>query len=322
MLDTGLQNYIGLTIVGETYSKKLRNRIYLDLLEVLTMNNSQNRDVRVKIAQETLKIIESGLYTNYQGAAVDIKEDLKIAINSTVLYKPDTFANIENEYERIRNEKEAKKPNIDITDETTISAARRLVVDEGFDEVVCLNFASAKNPGGGFLSGSQAQEESLARSSGLYPCISQMKEMYDYNRGIKTCLYSDYMIYSPKVPVFRGDNNKLLNEAFLVSFITAPAVNAGVVREREKENIEQIHSVMIDRIKKILLVAAINNNRAIVLGAYGCGVFRNKTEDVAEYFRKVLHEDGYKLFFDKIVFAIYDNSADKAKITVFERALF
>jgi len=285
------------------------------------MNNSQNRDVRVKIAQETLKILESGFYTNYQGVKVDINEDLEIAINNTVLYKPDNFANIEDEYGKIRNGKEAKKPNIEITDETTISAAKRLVVDEGFDEAVCLNFASAKNPGGGFLSGSQAQEESIARSSGLYPSISQMNEMYDYNRGIKTCLYSDYMIYSPKVPVFRDDNNKLLNKAFLVSFITAPAVNAGVVREREEESIEKIHSVMIDRIKKILLVAALNNNRAIVLGAYGCGVFKNKTEDVAQYFRKVLYEDGYEYFFDKIVFAIYDKSADKAKIRVFEQAL-
>lgn len=78
---------------------------------------------------------------------------------------------------------------------------------------------------------------------------------------------------------------------------------------------------MINRIKKILLIAALNNNKAIVLGAYGCGVFRNKAEDVAEYFRKVLNEEGYKLLFDKIVFAIYDNSADKAKIRVFEQAL-
>lgn len=166
------------------------------------MNNSQNRDVSAKVALETLKILESGFYTNHKGATVVIKEDLRNAINNTVLYKPDTFANIENEYEKIRNEKEPKMSNVEITDETTISAAKRLVADEGFDEVVCLNFASAKNPGGGFLNGSQAQEESLARSSGLYPCISQMKEMYDYNWGIKTCLYSDYMIYSPKVPVF------------------------------------------------------------------------------------------------------------------------
>ncbi len=285
------------------------------------MSNSHNRDSRAKVALETLKILELGLYTNLQGTTVDIKEELENAINNTVLYKPNMFENIENEYKKIRTEKEPKKPNIEITGETTISAARRLIVNEGVNDAVCLNFASAKNPGGGFLSGSQAQEESLARSSGLYPCISQMKEMYDYNRKIKTCLYSDYMTYSPKVPVFRDDNNKLLDEAFLVSFITAPAVNAGVVRQREKGNIDKIYSVMINRIKKILIVAALNSNRTIVLGAYGCGVFRNKTEDVAEYFRKVLHEDGYKLLFDRIVFVVYDNSAEKTKIRAFEQAL-
>jgi uncharacterized protein (TIGR02452 family) len=285
------------------------------------MNNSQNRDSRAKVALETLKILESGFYTNGKKMIVDIKEDLKIATGDTILYRPDAFANVENEYKKISNKKERGNSIIEITDETTISAARRLVVSEGYYKAVCLNFASAKNPGGGFLSGSQAQEESLARSSGLYSSIFQMEEMYNYNRGIKTCLYSDYMIYSPKVPVFRDDYNRLLDEAFRISFITAPAVNAGVIREREKENIEKMHSIMIDRIKKILLIAALHNNRAIVLGAYGCGVFRNKTEDVAGYFKKVLHDDGYKLLFDKIVFAIYDNSVDKSKVREFERAL-
>ncbi len=37
------------------------------------MNNSQNRDVRAKVALETLKILESGFYTNHQGETVDTK---------------------------------------------------------------------------------------------------------------------------------------------------------------------------------------------------------------------------------------------------------
>ncbi len=285
------------------------------------MNNLQNREARTKVALETLKILELGLYTNMNGETVDIKKDIETAITNTILYKPHDFLKIDNAYNKIRSEREAKKPTIEITDETTISAARRLIIDEGINETVCLNFASAKHPGGGFLSGSQAQEESLARSSALYPCISQMKEMYDYNHKIKTCLYSDYMIYSPIVPFFRNDDNKLLDHAFCISVITAPAVNAGIVREREKENIENIHSVMINRIKRILLIAALHNNSALILGAYGCGVFKNKTEDVAQYFKKVLYEDDYKSLFDKIVFAIYDTSKDKEKVRVFKSAL-
>ncbi len=55
------------------------------------MNNSQNREVRIKIAQETLKILETGWYTNYQWANVDIKDAFKIAINNTVLFEPCCF---------------------------------------------------------------------------------------------------------------------------------------------------------------------------------------------------------------------------------------
>lgn len=283
------------------------------------MKGTRNRQGRAKIALHTLEILEAGSYENELWARIDISDALNNAVKNSLLYKPENFQGIEKDINKLVNEKKGNSPKIEVTDETTMSAAARLVFCEGIKDTVCLNFASAKNPGGGFLNGSQAQEESLARSSGLYPCISQMNEMYEYNRSRKTCLYSDHMIYSPKVPVFRDDNDRLLKEPYLVSFITSPAVNAGVVRAREMDNKERIDEVMIERIKKILSVAALNNNKAIVLGAYGCGVFRNRTEDIAEYFKKVLYDDGYKFLFDKIVFAVYDKSPNKDKVKIFEK---
>ena len=116
-----------------------------------------------------------------------------------------------------------------MTGETTLAAAERLAEFRP----LCLNFASAKNPGGGLLSGSQTQEESLARSSGLYATLLPMTELYAYNRHLGTSLYSDYMIYSPDVPVFRSDSGLLLEVPYLASFITAPAVNAGAVEKNE-----------------------------------------------------------------------------------------
>ena len=82
---------------------------------------------------------------------------------------------------------------------TTLELARTLV--EQYSALACLNFASAKNPGGGFLSGSQAQEESLARASGLYATLQTQPEYYDYHRQGSSSLYSDHMIFSPGVPV-------------------------------------------------------------------------------------------------------------------------
>ncbi|MNC15183.1 hypothetical protein D3C75_629880 [compost metagenome] len=281
--------------------------------------NINNREVRSKIAQETLRIIEDGAYLNPNGARVEVKREVEAAVRDSKLYTPSALQEIKRMVTAYR--KRSALPKIEVTDESTLAAAQRLVQVEGIAETVCLNFASAKNPGGGFLGGSQAQEESLARSSALYPCISQKEEMYRYNRNLKTCLYSDHMIYSPRVLVFREDRGGLLDTPYVVSMITAPAVNAGVVREREQENVKLIAPVMLERIRFILSVAAHHGEKAIVLGAFGCGVFRNNPSEVAGRFKQVLVDEGYGSLFDRIVFTILDKSAEQKTLKVFQREL-
>ncbi|MGE5703123.1 MAG: TIGR02452 family protein [Clostridia bacterium] len=198
---------------------------------------------------------------------MEIKSMQEAAVRKSVLYRP---ADTDEVLEQIKliPRQATNFPFIEITSETTLAAAKWLVVDRQVAQTLCLNFASAKNPGGGFQNGSQAQEESLERASGLYPCIAQMEEMYQYNRSRNTCLYSDYMIYSPKVPLFRDDHDRLLEDPYLVSFVTSPAVNAGVVRERESEKIRLIDRVKCDRIAKIISIAAAYQYRALTIG-YG-----------------------------------------------------
>ncbi|RAV02660.1 TIGR02452 family protein [Paenibacillus sp. YN15] len=280
--------------------------------------NINNREVRSQIARETLSIMEDGAYLNREGIRVDVRAQVEAAVRDSKLYTPEMLPEIRLGVDaRVGG---AVSPKIEVTDESTLAAVQRLVQVEGVPGTVCLNFASAKNPGGGFLGGSQAQEESLARSSALYPCISQMEEMYRYNRNLKTCLYSDHMIYSPRVPVFREDRGGLLETPYAVSMITAPAVNAGVVREREPEHVAMIAPVMLERIRFILSVAAHHGEKAVVLGALGCGVFRNNPSEVAGWFRQVLVDEGYGTRFEHIVFAILDKSAGQRTLQVFERA--
>ncbi|MBY0206287.1 MULTISPECIES: TIGR02452 family protein [Paenibacillus] len=275
-----------------------------------------SRSGRSRIAHQTLEILEEGVYVNGYDRAVHIKKDMEQAIQNSVLYRPSELSQLG---EKLR--KGGNPARMEVTGETTLAAAARLTLEEGRTDVVCLNFASAKNPGGGFLGGSQAQEESLARATGLYPCIAQMTEMYEYNRKQRTCLYSDHMIYSPDVPVIRDDYDRLLDQYYTTAFITAPAVNAGVVKERKEATDAEIKSVMKQRIRYILEVAAVQGHRTIVLGAFGCGVFRNEPAQVASYFAEVLDEEGNRDYFDHIVFAIYDRSAGQRTLETFKRLL-
>ncbi|MEC0123552.1 TIGR02452 family protein [Paenibacillus pabuli] len=285
-------------------------------------NSTNPRSKRSRIAHQTLAILEEGEYVNGYDRRVQIGTELQRAIRDSVLYRPTELIALREkrskEMVQLQPSAEASAVRIEVTGETTLAAASRLSVDEGREDVVCLNFASAKNPGGGFLGGSQAQEESLARATGLYPCIAQMNEMYDYNRKQRSCLYSDYMIYSPAVPVIRDDEDRLLDKYYLTSFITAPAVNAGVVRERGDADDQQIESVMKGRIRYILDVAALHGHRTIVLGAYGCGVFRNDPANVAKYFHDVLVDENFRHSFERIVFAVLDRTAGQKTLKAFE----
>ncbi|WP_257985718.1 TIGR02452 family protein [Bacillus sp. M6-12] len=262
-----------------------------------------------------MEIIKRGEYS-IKGKTVSILKELNDSIYGSALYKPEELDELLNQ--EFQNQIESTV--IEVTGETTLEASKRLL-DEGYIQVSALNFASAKNPGGGFLTGSRAQEESIARSSGLYPAIAQMKEMYDYNRGRKTGMYSDYMIFSPKVPVFRHDKGYLLEKPYLLSVITSPAVNAGIVREREKEKVKNINEVMLVRIKKILAIAKAQKQEALVLGAFGCGVFGNNPVAVAKLFKEALEDASFKNQFKKIVFAVYEGTPQKPMLSTFKQSL-
>jgi hypothetical protein len=98
-----------------------------------------------------------------------------------------------------------------------------------------LNFASATRPGGGFISGARAQEESIARSSNIYSSLMTPPAQRFYathKTGTKTKYYTHAMIYTRGVQIFRSDAGEWVPPT-TVDVLTSAAVNAGVVRTRE-----------------------------------------------------------------------------------------
>ncbi len=280
-----------------------------------------NRSDRIKIARETLEICARGFYTNCEGNKVGIQPFLDYARSHTFHYRPVTFDQVFTQRDATLQARATKTPPvIEVTNETTLGAARRMVEQEHRQNVACLNFASAKNPGGGFRTGAQAQEESIARASGLYVCIKSMQEMYTANRKTKSALYTDHMLYSDRVPVFRDDADELLDSSYFVSIITAPAVNAGAIKHRGGPVGEKIAAVMQGRIEKILSIATIHNQQVLILGAWGCGVFKNSPEAVASYFKHYLLDIAtFRGAFQKVVFAIYDRSPEHTTLAAFKK---
>lgn len=277
-----------------------------------------NRDTRAAIAQQTLNIIADRIYRLPSGESVDIGRSLGQAMQATRLYRPEDFpATIEKVTGSAQNDM-----TVEVTGETTLEAAARIAEECIAPDPLCLNFASAKNPGGGFLSGSQAQEESLARSSGLYACLMEQQEMYEYNRKLGSTLYSDHMIYSPNVPVFRSDDGDLLAKPYTVSILTAPAVNAGAVASNEPEKVDRIEPVMEKRLERLLWVAAQHGHKVLVLGAWGCGVFRNDPSMIAGLFRKALGPGGaFAGRFERVIYAVYDRAPGEPVLSAFRRTL-
>lgn len=259
------------------------------------------KTTRIGTAKDTLQIIENGSYRNNLGETVSIKDETDFAVKNSKIFRTEDFL------ESFKLTEFETKTKFEVTSETTLEAAKRSCQEDENTNPFVLNFASAKNPGGGFLGGAQAQEESLARSSSLYPCLSANFEMYEYNRRGSSCLYSDWMIYSPKVPVFRNDDGSLIRKPYLVSFLTSPAVNAGVVREKEPENAALIEETNRERARKFLWLANRENHKTLVLGAWGCGVFRNDPQEIAGMFKDLLDGE-FANCFERIVFAVYDKT--------------
>ncbi|MBD2085958.1 TIGR02452 family protein [Trichocoleus sp. ST-U3] len=264
---------------------------------------------RIAIAQDTLEILEAGYYYSPEGKQVDIGQGLVSCLAQTKYYEPDTLSTIKQNV--LSSSPQFSNIEFEVRNETTLMGAERITQSQNFQKIAVLNFASAKNPGGGFLKGAQAQEESLARSSALYKSLLKCPEYYDFHRSQRSLLYSDRIIYSPDCPIFRKDDGTLLEKPFLVDFITSPAPNAGAIWRNQPKDAEKIPEVLYSRGAKLLSLAVYYGCDALVLGAWGCGVFKNEPSMVAQMFADFLLPNGqFWGRFRSVLFSVLDSSKE------------
>jgi uncharacterized protein (TIGR02452 family) len=255
-------------------------------------------------ADQNLDIFARGSYVAPSGALVELRDAIDRAADGTHLYTP---AALEALAAARPKANATASSRIEVERATTAASLRRLVEIEGETSVVGLNFASAKSVGGGFLGGAKAQEEDLCRNSALYPCLLRAPDYYAANRASGSMIYTDHIIYSPDVPFFRDDAYMLQTKPFLASMITAPAPNRGAAIDRGDYREDELIAALHRRARFVLEVAADRGHRALVLGAWGCGVFRNDPVEVARAFEEALR--AMPGAFDRVVLAIHERGA-------------
>ena len=272
-----------------------------------------------RIADETLRILRDGYYP-FKGTDRDLTEYAAYSKRKTKYYPPSSpiggWA--------------ASQPNlppdsspahVSVLHVSTLDAARLLENVFKNDpsqqgKIGVLNFASATKPGGGFRNGAEAQEESIARSSTLYPCLMTEEAAKFYKLHSREsaenhpAYYSHAIVYSPKVTVFRDDDG-LFTYPFQVDVLTCAAVNAGELRKTISVPVLSglevgIEKEMTERMGRILFVFEQERVRNIILGTFGTGVFRNNVAIVARIWAHLLivPDARFKDSFDRIIFAI------------------
>lgn len=258
----------------------------------------RQKEYLISVFEETLEDIKSGEYDN-GNSVIEISE-MDYLLNNSKMY---TELN-RNNYHRhsIKFDTKIFVENID-----TFLMAKKLG-----SSCVVLNMASSKNPGGGVERGSRAQEEDLCRRSdlvySLYSFSLDKSNIFGYKDNNYSYPIPTYGgIYSPRVCVFRDTNYSYLKTPFITNVISV----AGVVRPEINKNgkmKDKYISITKGKIRTILRIASDNGHTKLVLGALGCGAFKNPPRHVAELFYEVFREKEFDGLFEEIHFAILEDS--------------
>jgi len=216
-----------------------------------------------------------------------LKESIQDSIKKEyIVYQKDNF-----EVNYIKNE----NMKIIISKERTFEAAGKY---KG-KKICCLDFANYYSVGGSpWIAG--AQEESMCRCSTLYPCLYAKKDEFyekhnkEYDNNEIDNMGGDDLIYVSNVIVFKTDESipKLMPED---SWFKTDVIASAAPCLYQGYDIAQYKMIMESRIKRILDVASKENVEILILGAFGCGAFRNPPEIVADIFASLIKNYNFEI---------------------------
>ncbi|KAJ7625821.1 hypothetical protein FB45DRAFT_922367 [Roridomyces roridus] len=279
------------------------------------------REELEQIARESLAAVRRGQYTTDFGAESHPIQDLSSVPDSTEYFTPDSFA----DWASASYTRHDAQTKIVLCHTSTLEGLR-LCLHSPVSPTLpgILNFASATSPGGGFLYGARAQEESLARSSNLYSALSSPSAapFYDLHNAAEDPRHTHALIRVRSVRFFRDDSGVWVSPAdALVLSAAAPNVRAlraqlqraGALPPGEDTPLppnvaEAIHALMHERMARVLAAFRDAGVQDLVLGAFGTGAFGNDVRATAAGWVALLSGEAapFRNVFQRVVFAVID----------------
>lgn len=263
----------------------------------------QVKELRAKEFRNTVEIVNQGCYVTEIGNRFDFPDDSGM-MRSTVFY--------DHELSKASKPENDVQTIVEVQDIDCLYEGAQLK-EQGYNPAV-LNMASRRNPGGGVVTGAGAQEETLFRRTNLFRSLYQFAP-YAEQYGIRRSQHQYPLdrnyggVYTPDAIYFRESEQKgyaLLEEPVSLSFITVAGMNRpdltadGMIADHHVGPIK-------NKIRTIFRMGLEHGHDSLVLGALGCGAFRNPPRHVARLFHEVMDEPEFMDRYRLIVFAILDD---------------
>ena len=282
---------------------------YTPLMQKVAEGNMRSytsvKKLRVEEFMNTVDIVKQGYYITESGERVEIKGTDYIVANAEFYdseFRVDDVPTIDG------------KTIVEVVNDDCMAVGMRLV-DEGYNPAV-LNMASRRNPGGSVISGAGAQEETIFRRTNIHPSLYQFAS-YAEDYGVAKSplqypLERNYGgAYSPCVTIFRGDEKsgyRLLSEAETrqLAFVSVAAISRPDLTD-DGLLMPKIAESTKTKIRIILRIGLKHGHDSLVLGALGCGAFRNPPHHIAKLFHEVIDEVEFANKYKRLVFAILDD---------------
>ena len=267
------------------------------------------RNMRADVFKHTVFLVQQGYYFNEEQKKINFPDARTMMAGTEFYDSPQTVHHIPT----MINETIVKVENIDC-----LLAAKNLL-NEGYHPAV-LNMASRQNPGGGVQNGAGAQEENLFRRSILFQSLYQFAP-FASNFGLHKSKHQYPLdrnfggIYTPHATVFRGteqDGYPLLDTPYQMSFIAVAGINRPALASPERIAPELVEPIK-NKIRTIFRIGLLHGHDSLVLGALGCGAFRNPPSHIARLFHEVMEEKEFKNKYRLLLFAILDDHNARLK---------